>query len=49
MRGIGSESLLLSDVCFQPREHGIEPVGELAELVFAARQPDTMGERAVGG
>ena len=35
--GIGGESLLFGDVCFEPREHGIEGVGEFAELVAAAR------------
>ena len=35
--GVGCESLLFGDVCFEPREHGIEGVGELAELVSAAR------------
>jgi hypothetical protein len=35
--GIGCESLLFGDVCFEPREHGVEAVGELAELVSAAR------------
>ena len=34
--GIGGESLLFGDVCFEPREHGVEGVGELAELVVAA-------------
>ena len=35
--GVGCESLLFGDVCFEPREHGVEGVGELAELVVAAR------------
>ena len=35
--GVGGESLLLGDVRFEPREHGVEGVGELAELVVAAR------------
>ena len=35
--GIGCESLLFGDVCFEPREHGVEGVGEFAELIFAAR------------
>ena len=35
--GVGCESLLFGDVCFEPREHGVEAVGELAELVAAAR------------
>jgi hypothetical protein len=34
--GIGCESLLFGDVSFEPREHRVEGVGELAELVFAA-------------
>ena len=35
--GVGCESLLFGDVCFEAREHGVEGVGELAELVAAAR------------
>ena len=35
--GVGRESLLFGDVCFEPREHGVEGVGEFAELVLAAR------------
>ena len=35
--GVGCESLLFGDVCFEPREHGVEGVGELAELISAAR------------
>jgi hypothetical protein len=35
--GVGCESLLFGDVCFEAREHGVEAVGEFAELVFAAR------------
>ena len=34
--GVGGESLLFGDVRFEPREHGVEGVGELAELVVAA-------------
>ena len=44
--GVGGESLLLGDLCFEPREHGVEGVGELAELVSAARKPDPVGERS---
>ncbi|HEX3279054.1 MAG TPA: hypothetical protein VHR40_11065 [Thermoleophilaceae bacterium] len=35
--GVGRESLLFGDVRFEAREHGVEAVGELAELVCAAR------------
>ena len=35
--GVGCESLLFGDVCFEPREHGVEGVGEFAELISAAR------------
>jgi hypothetical protein len=35
--GVGCESLLLDDVCLEPCEHRVEGVGELAELVAAAR------------
>jgi hypothetical protein len=34
---IGCESLLFGDVRFQAGEHGVEGVGELAELISAAR------------
>ena len=47
--GVGCESLLFGDVCFEPREHGVEGVGELAELVVAALQLDPVGERSVRG
>ena len=43
--GVGCESLLLGDLCFESCEHGVEGVGELAELIAAARQPDSVGER----
>ena len=35
--GVGCKSLLFGDLCLEPREHGVEGVGELAELVAAAR------------
>ena len=35
--GIGCESLLFGELCFEPREHRVEGVGELAELISAAR------------
>ena len=38
VRGVGGESLLLGDVCFEAREHRVEAVGELAELVAASLQ-----------
>ena len=31
--GVGCEPLLLGDVRFEPREHGVEGVGEFAELI----------------
>src|SRR3954469_21438896 len=34
--GIGCKSLLFVDVCFESCEHGVEGVGEFAELVSAA-------------
>ena len=43
--GIGGESLLFGDLCFEPREHAVEGVGEFTELVPAALQPDSVGER----
>ena len=47
--GVGCEALLFGDLCLEPREHGVEGVGELAELVVAARQPDPVGERSGRG
>ena len=44
VRGVGCESLLFGDVCLEPREHGVEGVGELAELVTAAFQLDPVGQ-----
>jgi hypothetical protein len=35
--GVGGEPLLFGDVCFEPREHGVEGVGEFTELIAAAR------------
>jgi hypothetical protein len=35
--GIGCESLLFGEVCLEPCEHGVEGIGELAELISAAR------------
>ncbi len=45
--GVGRESLLFGDVSFELAEHGVEGVGELAELVSAARELDSVGERSV--
>ena len=45
VRGVGGEPLLLGDLGFEPRQHGVEAVGQLAELVVAARQLDPMRER----
>jgi hypothetical protein len=42
--GVGCESLLFRDVCFEPREHGVEAVGELVELVLTAFQLDPVRE-----
>ena len=41
------EPLLFGDVGFEPGEHGVEVVGESAELVVAARDADPVGERSV--
>ena len=35
--GVGCESLLFGDLGFEPGEHGVEGVGEFAELIFATR------------
>ena len=44
--GVGCESLLLGDVCLESREHGVEGVGELAELVVCG-PPAGFGGRAI--
>ena len=44
--GVGCEPLLFGDVCFEPREHRVEAVGELAELVLTSLQLDPVGERS---
>jgi hypothetical protein len=36
-------------MCFELREHRVEGVGEFAELVVAAFQLDSVGERSLGG
>jgi hypothetical protein len=45
--GVGGESLLFGDLRFDLREHGVEGIGEFAELVLAAFQLDPVGERPV--
>jgi hypothetical protein len=45
----GCESLLLGHVRFEPREHGVEAVGELAKLVLTSFQLDSVGERSGRG
>ena len=47
--GIRCEPLLLGDERLEPREHGVEGIGELAELVVAAGKPDPVGERSARG
>ena len=47
--GVGGESPLFGDVGFEPLEHGVEGVGELAELISATREPDSVGERSIRG
>jgi D-alanyl-D-alanine carboxypeptidase (penicillin-binding protein 5/6) len=47
VRGVGCAPLLFGDVCLEPGEHGVEGVGELAELVSASRELDPVGERSV--
>ena len=47
--GVGCEPLLFGDLCLEAREHGVEGVGELAELVAAARQPDPVRQRSARG
>ena len=45
--GVGRESLLLGDLGLEPGEHGIEAVGQLAELLLTSLQRDPVGERSV--
>jgi hypothetical protein len=40
---------LFGDVCFEPGEHGVEGVGQLAELITGTLEPDSVGERSVRG
>ena len=49
MGSVGCESLLFGDVCFEPCEHGVEGIGEFAELVVAALELDSVGERSGRG
>ena len=49
MRGVGREPLLLGVVCLEPREHRVESIRELAELVLAALEVDPMGQRSIRG
>ena len=49
MRGVRRESLLFRNVRFQPREHRVEAVSELAELVVVTVQLDSMGQRTGRG
>ena len=42
--GVGRESLLLGDLCFQPRKHRVEGVGELTKLVLTAFHLDPVAE-----
>ena len=44
-KALAAKPFCLGAVCFEPREHRVEGVGEFAELVFEARQPNPMGER----
>ena len=47
--GVRGEPLLFGDVGFELFEHGVEHVGELAELVLAAFHADPVGQRSVRG
>ena len=46
--GVGREPLLFGDMGLEPRKHGVERIGKLAELVAPAFEPDPMGERPRG-
>lgn len=47
--GVRGEPLLFGDMGFELFEHGVEHVGEFAELVSRAFQADPMGQRSVRG
>ncbi len=49
VRGVGRESLLLGVVGFETREHRIETVGQLAELVVAPLEIDSVREGSAAG
>ncbi len=40
--GVGCESPLFSDVCFEPGQHAVEGIGELAKFVSASRKLDSV-------
>ncbi len=46
---LAANLLLFGDVCFQPREHDVEGVGELTELIAAARELDSVRKRSARG
>ncbi len=48
VRRVGREPPLLGHVRLEPGQHRVEGVGELAELVLAARQPHAVRERSRG-
>ena len=41
---LAANLLLFGVVCFEPCEHGVEGVGEFAELIVTAFQLDPVGE-----
>ena len=45
VRGVGREPLLLRDMRLEPRQHAVEGIGQLPELVVAALELDPVGER----
>ena len=49
MGSVGRESLLFGNLRFELRKHGIEGIGELPELISAARQSNAVGERSLSG
>ena len=49
VRGVRREPLLFGVVGLELREHRVEGVGELAELIAAAREPDPVGQRSIRG
>ena len=46
--GVGGEPLLLGDVRFEPREDGVEGVGEVLQLVSGSGEREAVAPAALG-